>query len=240
VLAAGRDVGPPPIKENLTQAERRIAGTVASGDCDQIKALFVLSVVDDQPDQSCETLRTVEGARLSGAMRYSDQAAVLDYSTAPEASSIVLLRDADGLLRIAFVAPHSRPTTVDTPLGKSADRIADAVVAAIRVNDCAEFVANANSAGGVGALPDRQACLQMATDPIRQAQFDGSATKPVRLGGNGQFAFYALDGNGVHATMVLAKADPGAGIQESPRAAPDQYGYVGSYVTNTQSGAARQ
>jgi hypothetical protein len=239
VLAAGRDVGSPPIKENLTQAERRITSTVASGDCDQIKELFVHTVVHEQPDQSCETLSMVVGARLSGAKAYNDQAAVLDYSTAHEASSIVLLRDVDGLLRIAFVAPHIRPTTVDTPLVKSADRIAGAVVAAVRAGDCEAFIANANSAGGVGALPDRQACQQMATDPIRQAQFDGSAIKPTRLGGNGWFAFYSLDGASVHATMVLAKADPGAG-QQSPRAAPDRYGYVASYVTNTPAGAVAQ
>jgi hypothetical protein len=111
------------------------------------------------------------------------------------------------------------------------------VAAAVRANDCDEFLANADSAGGVGALPNKQACQQMATDPIRQAQFDGPAIEPMRLGGNGQFAFYSLDGPSVHVTMVLAQSDPGTGVQQSPRAAPDQYGYVASYVTNTQAGA---
>lgn len=240
VLAMGSPTGLPPVKENVIQAERRIASTVASGDCDQIKALFILSTVKEQPDQSCQTLSLVEGARLSGAEAYAGQAAVLDYSTPSEPSSIVLLRDADGLFHIAFIAPHSRPSTVDTPLEKSADRNADAVVRAVRANDCDGFLANSNSAGGVGALPNRPACQQMATDPVRRAQFDDPAIRPIRLGGNERFAFYSLDGPRVYVAMVLAKRDPGTGVQWSPRAAADRYGYVASYVTNSQGGVGVQ
>jgi hypothetical protein len=232
-------IAPPPIREGLAEAQSRIANTIASGDCDRINALY--ASVESQTDESCETLITLEQSAASGAQAYGNRAGVVDYSTEPEAATMVLVRDSDGLFHIAFVASEESSPTVNTPLAKGADAVAAAAVEAMRAKDCEGFLRVANRAGGIGALPKELACRAIEVDPIQAGLFNAPDARPRRLGGNAHFAFYGLSTPDSYFTIVLAKSDDSVSGQNQPSgAASSQYRYVASYETNSQGTAPLQ
>ena len=238
VLSLGAPVGPPPAEESITEARRRIGKTIASGDCKSINALYTLANIATKTDQDCSTLMTLGGSRPSGAASYGEQGGVLDYSTEDGPASIILVRDSDGLFRIAFVAAHESPATVKTPLAKGSDAIANAAVAAVRKEDCDGFLRVANREGGIGALPRAAACRKIASDPLQPGLFNSPRARPKRLGGNGVFAFYGLDTPSSYFTIVLARTgDSDSGPAQSSGGASSRYSYVASYRTN-RPGAA--
>ena len=237
VLSEGAPIGSPPIREDITEAQRRIANTIDSGDCERINALYTLASVETEIDDSCETLKTLGRSRVSGLASYGAQAGVVGYTTRDGPASMILVRDSDGLFHIALVASHQTPTTVGTPFAKPFDAVAGAAVEALRRRDCDGFLTVANRESGIGALPRWQACLAVEVDPVQSGLFDTPDARPRRLGGNGFFAFYGLDTDNAYFTIVLAKRDLASGSDQSSGAAPHQYSYLASYLTNTRGAA---
>lgn len=241
ILSAERSIAPPPIKEGIAEAQSRIADTIASGDCERIKALYTLASVENQTDEACAILATLGQSTPSGAQAYGNQAGVVEYSIEPEAASMVLVRDSDGLFHIAFVASQEASGTVNTPLAETADTVAGAAVEALRARDCEAFLRVANREGGIGALPEALACRAIEVDPIQAGLFDAPDARPRRLGGNAHFAFYGLGTPDSYFTIVLAKSgDSDSGQSQSSGVASSEYGYVASYPTNTQGAAPVQ
>jgi hypothetical protein len=82
-------------------------------------------------------------------------------------------------------------------------------------------------------VPD-QVCAFLDNSALTTFLASNPRAKPVRLGGNQDYAFYAVSGPQANFTIVMAReSDSGAapGTPPLPKGAPE-YGFVDAYQTN--------
>jgi hypothetical protein len=230
--------GAPPANETFEEARTRIDNVIRTGNCGEINALSLLTTAAaGDSGELCRSLQAVAGLKALGAADYGDQAGVIDFAAGDHVLSMVVLRDSDGLFHVAFVSPFNGQTTINTPLATGFHAAAGRAVAAIRDRDCAGFLAVANRRLGPGTLPPAQACDAVTAPGGLSDLLKGSPkTKPISLGGNGFYAFYAVPTRTAFLALVMAKetnAVPPSIASTSrplPRGAP-RYGYVQAYQT---------
>jgi hypothetical protein len=230
--------GAPPANETFEEARTRIDNVIQTRNCREINALSLLTTASPGDSaELCRSLQAVAGLKVLGAAAYGDQAGVIDFAAGDHVLSMVVLRDSDGLFHVAFVSPFNGQTTINTPLASGFHRAAQGAVAAIRDRNCNAFMAVANRRLGPGTLPPPQACDAVTAPGGLSELLKGSPkAKPISLGGNGFYAFYAVPTRTAFLTLVLAKetnAVPPSIASTSralPRGAP-RYGYVQAYQT---------
>jgi hypothetical protein len=86
---------------------------------------------------------------------------------------------------------------------------------------------------GSGSAPD-QVCTFLDNSALTQFLAANPSARPVRLGGNQDYAFYAVSGRDANFTMVMARessAGVAQGTPDLPTGAPE-YGFVDAYQTN--------
>jgi hypothetical protein len=228
----GKPIGPPPKEESIADAERRLTATAASGDCERINDLAPLSIVDyvDDTEEYCSSIESLAEFEVSDIAAYQGLGGVIDYSGEGEDQmvSAILVRDSDGLFHVAFPASTGTPT-VGTPFATQFDAAANRAVKALGERDCEAFLKVANRESGIGSTDATEACISGEAIEIAAAVFGSRKPRPVRLGGNGYFAFYGLDSPEVYLTIVERRTTEPQTADES--SAP-KYVYVASYVTN--------
>jgi hypothetical protein len=236
VVSEGKPIGPPPDRENIDAAARRIAAAGATGDCNRIADLYTIGSASGRTQQACQLITQIGATTPTAAEQYGKEAGVIDYATPSRGATLVMLRQADGLLHIAFTASHDTAPAAGTQLGKGADALAASAVEVIHSGDCDRFLELAYREGGIGLLGPPQVCFVLANDPIHGATFDAPGARPRPLGGNAYFAFYELNTPRAYVLTVLVRAGLAAGTDGSGGTATGPYRYLASYSADRVAG----
>jgi hypothetical protein len=236
VVSEGRQIGPPPDREDIKAAQRRIAATAATGDCDRIAELYTIGSASGRTPAACDLITQIGAKTPTGVEAFGKEAGVIDYSTPSRGATLVMLRQADGLLHIAFTVSHDPSPSAGTPIGPGADAVAASSVEAIHEGDCDGFLELAYRAGGIGTIKKPTVCYVLANDPIHGATFDAPDARPQPLGGNAFFAFYDLNTPRTYVLTVLVRAGLAAGATGSGGTASGPYRYLASYGTERTAG----
>jgi hypothetical protein len=232
VISQGKPIGPPPDREDINAAARRIADAAASGDCNRIADLYTIGSASGRTPQACQLITQIGATDPTGVAQYGKEAGVIDYATPSRGATLVMLRQADGLLHIGFTASHDTAPAAGTPMGKGADAVAANAVAVIHNGDCDQFLDIAYREGGIGLLGKPQVCFVLSNDPIHGATFDAPDARPRRVGGNAYFAFYALNTPRTYVLTVLVRNGLAAGATGSAGTATGPYRYLASFSTD--------
>jgi hypothetical protein len=229
--------GSPPQRETIADAQRRIAGALATGDCDQINALAPLgTAAASATADHCQSLKNLANLEVAGAASYGGLGGVIDYRTTDGVVSAVLVRDADGLFHVAFLNPYNRDPSVGTALARPFDSAARRAVAALRADDCQAFLDVAYRRFGEGGLPEPAACQAFDSNGLGPILRKDRRARPVPLGGDGSYAFYGLNTSIGFFTIVEAKESDSVPPSlakvaiELPAGSP-AYGWVQAYLT---------
>ena len=234
-----KPIGPPPDRESLKEAEKRISAAVSSNDCAKINSLNPVSIPQLDTSARCNYLKRLGGdANLAGGQEFKNLAAVLDYTTPQRKFSVILLRDVDGLYHVLSIDPFLKSGTVGTPFAQQFDAAAKQAFDALKAKDCNAYYDVAYRLSGVGSLPKDKVCPHVEQNPIAGVLENDPSAEPKPIGGNAYFAFYGLDTPQAFLTMVMLKqstADRPSGLPKGAGIVPKgaaEYAYFGSYRTN--------
>jgi hypothetical protein len=229
--------GSPPQRETIADAQRRIAGALATGNCHQINALapVVTAAASATPDH-CQSLKNLANLVVGGAASYGGLGGVIDYRTTDGVVSAVLVRDLDGLFHVAFLNPYNVDPSVGTALARPFDSAARRAVDALRANDCQAFLSVAYRRFGEGGLPEPAACQAFEANGLGPILRKNRRARPVPLGGNDSYAFYGLNTSIGFFTIIEARESDSVPPSLAKVAIPlpagsPAYGWVQAYLT---------
>jgi hypothetical protein len=202
--------------ENIQAFEARLKTTVAAiqqGRC-QVVQQFNLKAGYPLP---CEprAKKLYEGFKVMGSKTYGSGGVVefQDSETKGRIGVYTVAVGEDGKYQITGpIVPILDKSTLATE-PQNADEMddaAEAMVDAIRTNNCDKFIENVVVPPG---LQKPQACKQELVEaygPLRQQLVADKDAKPERLDGNDWFMFYALESGGQYRTLVVARAAQGS------------------------------
>jgi len=203
---------------------RDVAAAVRAGDCERLKALN-FSGLKNLNDARCEhLLGQLKGFRVEDSEEYGT-GAVVEFSTARSAGTMVFVAGGDGTFRWTQRVPRERNSEVvgtRAPRGNRLDSVASSAVESYREGRCRELEA---AARGIVRDPmqPRQFCENR--ESLRGKLVEDPSARPRRLGANSRVAFYSLlvKPNGPYDTLVL--------LQEGRRAA-----FLGDYAVPAARG----
>jgi hypothetical protein len=197
--------------ESIVQFQARLSTAVAAiqrGQCDAVgvfnaKAGFSLPC-------TAAAKKPFAGFRITGSKVYGS-GAVVEFKDAEVPQRLGIYTAAlgeDSKYQLTGpVSPIFPVTTLDKKPKDPAkmDQAAQAMVDAIRTNDCNRFIAAVYTPP---QLPRIQACKQELTDaygPLRLQLTQHKDAKPVRLDGNAAFMFYALQTGDQYRTLIVSQ-----------------------------------
>ena len=220
-------------KEDVDEARKRIAKTLATDDCKQINELNPVGRPSLSSKARCDYLRRLDGLEVSGAKAYGDAGAVIDYEIAERTYSAVLIRDSDGLYHVAFFNPYGVEKTVGTKYAKTFDQTANKTLEALKKRDCKAYSEVLFRRFGIGRQDDKVICEFVENSPIARQLEAFPDAEFKSSGGNADYAFYTLATPATHWTLVFARQADRKG-QPSELDLPDDsatYAYVAAYPT---------
>jgi hypothetical protein len=227
--APGKAVLPPKPRESIAQAADRISATISSKDCAEINRLTVVS----RPYDACTGLQALAGIPISAIASYGDAAGVIAFGSGESLRNAILIVDSDRRYHIPLVDPFTTVQSVGTSFASGFDAAAEETVKAMRERDCEAFRRVALVRFGSGSAPD-QVCAFLDNSSLTQFLAANPNARPWRLGGNEDYAFYAVSGRDANFTMVMARESStgvAPGAPDLPKGAPE-FGFVDAYQTN--------
>ena len=228
-----KPIGPPPAKESVNRAAKRVRRLASSSDCHVVNKLNLLHRPDLNTTARCESLQGLAELQPAGGASYGD-AAVIDYSLGIRTMSLVLVRQPDGLLHVAFPDYLVPTSSVGSRYAHQFDGAARRAVKAMRTHRCGAFRANASRELGPGSLSKADACDFVDNNPIANVFASYEEASIDRLGGNRNFGFFGISAPGGYFTLVFAHETPADYLPQGeklPKGAP-AYGFAGIYLTN--------
>ena len=202
--------------ETIQAFEARLKTTVAAiqqGRCETVQQ-FNLKAGYPLPCEA-RAKKLYEGFKVVGAKTYGS-GGVVEFQDAETKGRIgvytVAIGD-DGKYQITGpIVPILETSTLKTePKDADAmDEAAEAMVDAIRTNDCNKFAEAVVIPPGLEKAEGCKQELGEAYGPLRQQLVADKDAKPERLSGNDWFMFYALDSGGQYRTLVVARAAQGS------------------------------
>lgn len=221
-LAAGcgsdDDDGPktPKAAESIEQFQARLKTAIAaiqSGQCDAVDVFN--SKAGFQLPCDAESKKLFAGFEVTGGKTYGSGGVVefkdAEVKTGVGAYTVAIGEDAKYQLTgpISPILPASSLNQEPKDQDKM-DDAAEAMVEAIRANDCNRFYDSVITPEG---MPKAEACKQELTTaygPLRQALTKNKDAKPERLDGNDRFMFYALQTGDEYRTLIVGRTAQGA------------------------------
>jgi hypothetical protein len=234
--APGKAVLPPKPRESISEAANRIGATAFSNDCAAINRLTALS----RPYEACKGLEALAGVHVSATASYGGAAGVIAFGSGESLRNAILIVDSDGLYHIPLIDPFTTAQSVGTSFASQFDAAAEETVKAMREGDCDAFRRVALVRFGSGSAPD-QVCAFLDGSQLTQFLAANPNARPWRLGGNQDYAFYAVSGSDANFTMVMARetsAGVAPGTPPLPKGTPE-YGFVDAYQTNPATTPSR-
>lgn len=226
--AHGKVVLPAKPRESISQAAHRIDATLLLGNCAEINRLTALS----RPYDACTGLKALAGIPASAIASYGDAGGVIAIGSGGSLRNAILIVDSDGRYHIPLVDPFTNVQSVGTSFASRFDAAAQATVKAMRERDCEAFRRVALVRFGSGSAPD-QVCAFLDNSALTQFLAANPKARAVRLGGNRDYAFYAVSSRDANFTMVMARESStgvAPGTPSLPKGAPE-YGFVDAYQT---------
>src|SRR5262249_48601060 len=156
VISEGKPIGPPPDREDIHGAERRIATASASGNCNRIADLYGINSASGSTPEACQLITQIGATTPTGIAEYGNEAGVIDYATPGRGATLVMVRQADGRFHIVYTAAHDPAPSAGTPLAKGADNVEARAAESLRTLDCDKFLELAFQGAGIGYLPQRR------------------------------------------------------------------------------------
>ncbi len=213
------DEGPetPKAKENLQSFQARLETAVAAigqSQCEAVEEFNSRAGLPLPCDSRAKKL--FAGFEVTGAKTYGTGGVVEFQSaeTRPNFGVYTIAIGEDGRYHLTGgpLGPIVENTTLDEEPQREEemDRAAQAMVDAIRANDCDRFVADVVTPQG---LQKKQTCdqeLTQAYGPLHQELTEHRDAKPERLDGNAAFMFYALRTGNEYRTLIVTRTGPGA------------------------------
>jgi hypothetical protein len=205
----------PKAKETLGAFQARLTTAVAAiqrGQCGAV-AQFNLKAGYPLPCEA-RAKKLFAGFKVVGAKAYGS-GGVVEFQDAETKGRIGVYTVAigeDGKYQITGpVSPILDKSTLKEEPEKEGemDEAAQAMVDAIRSNNCDKFVQAVVTPPG---LPKEQTCKQELTDaygPLRQQLTAHKDAKPQRLDGNAGFMFYALETGDQFRTLIVVRSQQG-------------------------------
>ena len=236
-----KPIGPPPQKEGFGDAQKRIQSVVATGDCDKINALVLVTppgADKERLQKRCKALKRRLGAgKPIKAQSFAGLAGVLDYQTRTRNFSAFLLRGADGLYHFAYFDRFHDAPTVGTPFAPKFKDVAQAAFDSLRTKNCDAYLKVAYAASGPSSQGKKKVCPRVKKNVVAKFLEKGPPAVPKLIGGNRFFAFYGIDTSN-YLTMVLARESPSQRPSSLPKDAmvlpkgAPEYAFVRVYRTN--------
>ena len=207
----------PKAKENLQSFQARLNTAVAAigqGQCEAVEQFNEHAGLPLPCNERAKKL--FAGFKVLGAKTYGT-GGVVEFQSAETQGKI-------GVYTIA-IGDDSRYHLTGGPLGpiveKSTlnekptrqaemDKAAQAMVDAIRSNDCNRFVTDVVTPQGLDKKRICEQELGEAYGPLREQLAEHMDAKPERLDGNAAFMFYALRTGDEYRTLIVTRTGPGA------------------------------
>ena len=237
-----KPVAAPKAKQSVQEAEKQIAKLSASNNC---KTVYKLNPIGARAGLNnparCQQLQGLAGLQADGAASYKG-GAVIDYALGIRTLSVVLVRDSDGRLRVAFPDYFLPRPSVGTKLAPEFDGAARRAVKALRTHDCSLFTANALQELGPVSAGDQAACDFAKNNAIATVFSGYPQARIERLGGDANVAFYGVGGPGGFFTLVFARETPSDYLPATKplsKKAPE-YGFATLYLTGKPPKAKSQ
>jgi hypothetical protein len=206
----------PKAKETIQAFQARLSTAVAAieqGSCGTVAA-FNAKAGFQLPCQS-KAKKLFAGFKVTGAKTYGSGGVVefQDAETKGKTGVYTVAIGEDGKYQITGpISPIVEKSTLNEEPDKAEemDKAAQAMVDAIRANDCDKFVESVVVPPG---LDKQRACKQELTDaygPLRQQLTADKDAEPKRLDGNASFMFYALQTGDQYRTLIVGRTQQGA------------------------------
>jgi hypothetical protein len=222
-------MGQPKVHEDVKQAVKRIKKTLASGDCDKINELNLLSRPALATERRCNLLKRFTELEVTGAVDYGKLGAVIAFQRAARTFNWIMVRDSDGLFHLAYFDLLTGPAGTEGKLDPQFEKVANKGTKALAKKNCKVFLKYANRRVGLGRSNEKITCARVKANLLARYLQRGGKPKPEQLAGGSAYAFWGVDTPGSYLTLVAAKlTGPQEGI---PKDAPE-YGIVDIYQTN--------
>lgn len=225
--------------ESIGEAQKRIDDALASKDCKRINDLNPLGRPGLSSAQRCAYLSQLAGLTPVGAEEYGDAGAVIDYKQGDRTIDAVLIRDADGRYRIAFINPFNGRKTVGTPYAHQFDAAAHESLKALEGRDCSAYIRVVFRRFARGSTDEQQICAFVDQNPTAKLLETQPDFAFDRAGGSAYYGFYTLGTPSSNSTMILAREQNEGAPAGTPKLPPGaaEYAYVGIYRTNDTPGS---
>ena len=231
-------MGPPPVKEKVGDAVKRLEAALESGDCDKINELNPLGRPLISTEQRCELLKRLKGLKVKDTAEFGKLGAVIALERGVGTLNLILVRDSDGLLHLAYLDAFTGESGTEGKLAKQFKEVASKGTKALAEGDCEAFLKVAYRRFGLANGTDREACDRAKNNIVSALLERGGEPKPVDLAGGSQYAFFGIDTPVSYLTVIAARQTeeglaPGLPkeVRELPKGAPE-YGIVDVLRTN--------
>jgi hypothetical protein len=206
----------PKAKETIQAFQARLSTAVAAiqqGNCETVAAFN--SKAGFQLPCEARAKKLFAGFKVTGAKTYGS-GGVVEFQDAETKGKIGVYTVAvgeDGKYQITGpISPIVDKSTLNEKADKAGemDKAAEAMVDAIRTNNCDKFIQSVVVPPG---LQKAAACKQELTEaygPLHQRLVAAKEAEPKRLDGNGGFMFYALQTGDQFRTLIVGRTQPGA------------------------------
>lgn len=222
-------IGPPPVKEDLDEAVKRITKVLESDDCDEVNELNLISRPGLATELRCAILQRFGSLEVTDAVQYGKLGAVVALMRAQRTFNVLLVRDSDGLFHIAYYDFATGPSGTKGKLDPQFERVAAKGTKALAKRDCEGFLEVANRRSGLARADDDATCAQVERNIVAVRLQRGGKPKPEQLAGGSTYAFFGIDTPGSYLTLVAARlSKPSEGIPED---APE-FGIIDALETN--------
>ncbi|HEX8053822.1 MAG TPA: hypothetical protein VF517_12585 [Thermoleophilaceae bacterium] len=206
----------PKAAETIQQFQARLTTAVAAigqGQCETVTQFNSKAGFQLPCDERSKKL--FAGFRVTGAKTYGSGGVVefQDAETKGKFGVYTVAVGEDGKYQITGpISPIVEKSTLTEKADKAEemDKSAQAMVDAIRSNNCDKFFGAVITPPG---MPKPQACKQElgeAYGPLRQQLAADKDAKPERLDGNAGFMFYALEAGGQYRTLIVTRTEGAA------------------------------
>jgi len=225
--------------ESVAEARRRISRVLATERCKRINGLNPLSRPQLDAAARCESLRRIADLAPVAAEHFGSGGAVIDYVRGARTVSVLLVRDSDDRLHVAFIDPFLGEPSVGSAMPDAFDRAARDAVASLRAGGCEEFLALAYRRLGPGAGSRGEVCSRLDAYGPAKLLRDAPEAKPRRYGGNGSYALYRVAAGDADLTFVLARQEDAEGLPGEVAELPGEaarYAFVDAYRVDEAAG----
>lgn len=210
--------------------ETQLTEALDAGDCDKVNSLNPSTRPSLDTKERCETLRLFKDFEVTGSEDYGDGAVVDLLNETGLNSSAVFVREADGSLSLVYIDNLRAGKTVGTKPAKAFDDAAADAAVALAKKDCDALLEASYVRRGFAVGERDTVCARLENFPVASLASRLPDDPPELVGGNSEFAFYALGEGEPRVILIMAHQEPVADLftTDVPKGGTE-YGFLDAY-----------